>query len=84
MGRFTATHTDGVANGDGLKLNISESDNSQDLLAKEVAKHFRVQPEKAKKIIREVTKVVANWRHEANAFGIPQKEQNRMASAFRN
>lgn len=73
-----------VANGNGLKLNISESDNSQDLsLAQEVAKYFRVTPNNAIKIIQEIVKVVKNWHKEANALGIPKKEQDRMANAFR-
>ena len=39
-----------VSIGDGLKLNISESDNSQDLsLALEVAEYFRLKPAQAKK-----------------------------------
>jgi len=73
-----------VANGNGLKLNISESDNAQDLsLAKEVAEYFRVQPGKANRIIREVTKTVKTWREEANSLGISATEQKRMARAFR-
>src|SRR5437016_329403 len=46
-----------VATSDGLKLNISESDNSQDLeLAKDVAVYFRINQKKASKIIEEVRK----------------------------
>ena len=67
-----------------MKLNISESDNSQDLkLAKEVAEYFRVNPDRADKIIQEVVKVVKDWRKEASNFGISIREQNRMTSAFR-
>ncbi|MFI5343746.1 MAG: type II toxin-antitoxin system HipA family toxin [Chlamydiales bacterium] len=73
-----------VAAGNGLKLNISESDNSQDLdLAKEVAPYFRIQPEKASKIIQEVTYAVKGWRNGATSLGISAKEQDRMARAFR-
>lgn len=73
-----------VASGDGLKLNISETDNSQDLeLTKKVAEHFRVKPDKADKIIREIVKVVKGWRDEANYFHIADREQDRMAQAFR-
>jgi serine/threonine-protein kinase HipA len=73
-----------VSRGDGLKLNISETDNSQDLtLAKEVAKYFRVKPDRANEIIKEVTKVVKRWHKEANFLGIPSSEQDKMASAFR-
>lgn len=73
-----------VANGNGLKLNISENDNSQDLsLAKEVAEYFRIKPAKANKIIEEVLAVVKDWRKEASALGISLKEQAHMSGAFR-
>jgi serine/threonine-protein kinase HipA len=73
-----------VASGNGLKLNISGSDNSQDLsLAKEVAQYFRVKPDKATKIVSEVCKIVKGWRKEATSLGISVKEQDRMARAFR-
>jgi serine/threonine-protein kinase HipA len=73
-----------VANGDGLKLNISESDNSQDLLlAKEVAQYFRIKPDKANQIIHEVVKVVTDWRKEASSLGISIREQDHMEGAFR-
>jgi serine/threonine-protein kinase HipA len=73
-----------VASGDGLKLNISENDNSQDLmLAKEVASYFRLKPAKADEIIAEVVKAVQNWRKEAGSLGISMREQNHMEEAFR-
>lgn len=73
-----------VASGDGLKLNISESDNSQNLLlAKEIAEYFRVKSERADKIIHEIVNAVKDWRKEASAFGISTREQERMARAFR-
>jgi serine/threonine-protein kinase HipA len=73
-----------VANGDGLKLNISEFDNSQDLsLAKEVAQYFRIKPDKADQIIQEVVKAVTDWRKEASSLGISIREQNHMENAFR-
>lgn len=72
------------AEGDGLKLNISETDNSQDLkLAEEVAGYFRVKPDHAKKIIKEVILAVRHWREEASLLGISKKEQDRMSEAFR-
>lgn len=47
--------------GDGLKLNISEDDNSQTLdLALEVAPHFRLSQDKAKKLTKEICKQVKN------------------------
>jgi serine/threonine-protein kinase HipA len=73
-----------VASGHGLKLNISESDNSQDLdLALEVAEYFRITPIDAAKIIRDTIEVVKDWRKEAAAFKISITEQDRMARAFR-
>lgn len=73
-----------VANGNGLKLNISELDNSQDLeLALEVAPYFRIKPQIAQDIIKRVVHVVSGWRSTAVAFGISNKEQDRMSRAFR-
>lgn len=73
-----------VASGNGLKLNISESDNSQDLtLAMEVAKNFYIKPSKAIEIVNEVVRVVKGWRKEAKNLGISIKEQDQMERAFR-
>ncbi len=70
--------------GDGLKLNISESDNSQDIaLAKEVAEYFRIDSDRASKIIQEIFKVIKNWRVVASALGLSPKEQHQMRNAFR-
>ncbi len=72
-----------VASGNGLKLNISETDNSQSLtLAKEVAEFFRIKPNQADKIIQEITTAVKYWRKEANNLHIPVREQNNMERAF--
>lgn len=73
-----------VPSGEGLKLNISETDNSQDLdLAKEVAVHFRIKPKQADQIIQEVVKAVNHWQKEATALKISSREQDRMSRAFR-
>ena len=73
-----------VAHGDGLTLNISETDNAQDLeLVLDVAKHFRVKAARAKEIVGEVETAVEQWRAEAKRAGILRAEQDRMASAFR-
>lgn len=73
-----------VADGDGLTLNISETDNSQNLdLAREVAEFFRIKPTKADKIINDVIKAVASWRQQAKLLGISSREQDLMANAFR-
>ena len=73
-----------VAAGDGLKLNVSEHDNAQDLdLAREVAPYFRVPALRAGEIISEVVSAVRGWREAATSLGIPASEQTRMARAFR-
>lgn len=73
-----------VATGDGLKLNISESDNSQDLeLAREVATYFRIDSDRANEIIAEVISATQHWQDEARALKISQSEQEKMARAFR-
>src|SRR5690606_24601363 len=69
---------------DGLKLNISESDNTQALeLTREVADYFRVNQARANVIIDEVTHATRKWRKEASLIGITSREQERMARAFR-
>lgn len=68
----------------GLKLNISESDNSLDLsLANEVAPYFHIKPDKAAKIIQEIVSTVAEWRTAAKTFHLSNSEQEKMSSAFR-
>ncbi len=70
--------------GAGLALNISDSDNAQDLgLVTEVAEHFRVKAARAKAIIAEVRAAVATWPAEAKRAKLPRTEQERMAPAFR-
>ena len=73
-----------VAHGDGLTLNVSETDNAQDLaLVLDVAQHFRVKSAAAKTIIGDVRKAARGWRTEAKKAGIARAEQDRMANAFR-
>ena len=73
-----------VATADGLKLNISETDNAQSLeLAGEVALYFRVKPGRAAKIIEEVAIQVKGWRKVAKSLRISAGEADRMARAFR-
>jgi serine/threonine-protein kinase HipA len=70
--------------GAGLVLNISETDNAQDLeLVRDVANSFRVKPRRAAEIIDDVRDVVVTWRAEARKARIPRDEQERMAPAFR-
>lgn len=73
-----------VATGDGLHLNISETDNAQDLeLVREVAPYFRVKPPRAQEIIDAVKTAVRGWRAEAAEADISRTEQDEMADAFR-
>lgn len=71
--------------GEGLVLNISETDNSQDLdLVRDVAQHFRITTKKrADAILREVKTAVSGWRAAATAAKIPRAEHDQMATAFR-
>lgn len=69
---------------DGLKLNITEHDNALDLeLAREVAPFFRLRRAQADEIIDACRGVVSQWRVIAKGLGLPPREQERMAPAFR-
>jgi serine/threonine-protein kinase HipA len=73
-----------VANAHGLKLNISQTDNAIDLdLARAVAPYFRVSVRDADAIIGNCLRVVRQWRKIAAHLGLPTREQNAMAAAFR-
>lgn len=70
--------------GTGLKLNISETDNAQDIgLALSVASVFRVKQKRAQAIVAEVTEAVSQWRAAATRRGLPRAAQDRMHRAFR-
>ena len=70
--------------GNGLNLNISDTDNSQSLdLAREVAEFFRLDQSEADEIIDQVRDAVSRWRSEATGVGIPRGEQQMMEPAFR-
>jgi len=72
-----------VADGDGLRLNVSEADNAQDLsLAHSVAHWFRVKPRRAGAIVAEVVGAVRGWRDVAQQYAIERSEQDAMARAF--
>ncbi len=67
----------------GLTLNISETDNAQDLeLVRQVAGHFRIKPKRAGAILGEVTAAARTWRTAARAAGLSRAELDRMAPAF--
>lgn len=72
-----------VETGTGLKLNISEDDNSLDIgLAMEVHEFFRLNRETANGIILQVKSAVHNWRKLAARYGISRTEQEIKAAAF--
>jgi serine/threonine-protein kinase HipA len=73
-----------VETGGGLKLNISENDNSLSLeLALDVATYFRLSHKKATEIIDKVQKAVQPWRAIATRYNISRGEQALKANAFR-
>ncbi len=68
----------------GLKLNISENDNSLDFdLALEVASYFRINKVDAENEINNIKKIVSNWRNIASKLGISRIEQESKSDAFR-
>lgn len=70
--------------GDGLKLNISEAENAQDLdLVREVAPYFRLKAERARAVMAEVVGVVGEWRRLAAGLGLSKEEIEDVAPAFR-
>jgi len=70
--------------GEGLKLNISESDNAQELeLVLAVAPFYRVKAARAARIRDEVVDVVKSWSEVAEAHGLPATSRDRMRRAFR-
>lgn len=68
----------------GLKLNVSEVDNAQDLeLALSVAAFLRVSKSLAGEIVGRCRVVVKQWPKIAGKLQIRPREQERMAAAFR-
>ena len=73
-----------VAESQGLKLNVSESDNALDLdLARSVAAYFRVSKKLADETIEHSQAVVRQWPRIADSLHVRPREQERMAPAFR-
>jgi serine/threonine-protein kinase HipA len=69
---------------DGLKLNISETDNTQSIeLVKSVAPYFRLSKKRSGDIVNEMVGLLKQWRREATRLGISASEQEKMVSAFR-
>ena len=70
--------------GAGLQLNISETDNAQDLdLVLSVASVFRVTGTRARQIVADITGTAKQWRSVATSHGLSRSAQDRMRSAFR-
>ncbi len=73
-----------VATGNGLSLNISRDDNSQNLeLVKSVAPVFRIDGKQAEKIIDEVIGTVRSWPDLAKQLRLSAREISFMKNAFR-
>lgn len=73
-----------VETGTGLKLNISDDDNSLDLdLVLEVSEYFRLSKDRANEIIDEVLEAVKNWKIIATKYRISRSEQELKALAFK-
>lgn len=69
--------------GTGLTLNITETDNALDPeLAMDVAPYFRINKERAHKIVVEVQREVTKWKALAKTLKIPPQEQDQMKRAF--
>jgi serine/threonine-protein kinase HipA len=69
--------------GVGLKLNISEYDNSLNMnLAREVAPLFRLSDDEASYIIEGIENAVSQWKTIASKYNISRDEQYRMSNAF--
>ncbi|ELR72363.1 HIPA protein [Fulvivirga imtechensis AK7] len=72
-----------IETGLGLRLNISEDENTLDIgLAMEVLPFFRLTLKKANQIIKEVKTSVQNWREIAGKYSISKVEQEIKSRAF--
>ena len=70
--------------GYGLKLNISETDNSLDFdLALSITPYLGIKKDKAVAIVEQIKSVVAGWRKVASRHGISNSEQDLVENAFR-
>ena len=79
-----AFDTNPTADAHGLSLNITEADNALDLeLPLAVAPYFRMDAKTANEIIARGKATVRQWRKIAVRLGIPDRELERMAPAFR-
>lgn len=73
-----------VESGTGLKLNISDEDNSLNLdVALGVSEFFRLSDERATAIIEEVKVAVRSWKRVATKYGISRVDQELKSLAFK-
>lgn len=69
---------------DGLALNIDADDNSLNFeLVKSVGEYFRLREKEMDEIIKQVLTSLSDWRKIAAKIGIPKKECELMAKAFK-
>ncbi len=69
--------------GTGLHLNITETSNHLDIsLALQVAKYFKLKPNAANSILKEMTHTISTWKTIAKQTGIPSGEIEIMKKAF--
>lgn len=69
--------------GSGLHLNINETSNDLDIaVAMEAARYFKLKPETANKIIKEMQQSISKWRVLAKKTGISDEEIERVSAAF--
>ena len=69
--------------GTGLKLNISENDNSLSIdLVMSVAGYFKLDETKSKAILDEMQGMISIWNDVAKNIGISNEERRRMSVAF--
>ena len=72
-----------IETGTGLKLNITENENTLHLdLALEVCHYFRLTKNRGNEIINEVKAAVRRWRTVATNYGISKTEQELKSMAF--
>lgn len=70
--------------GMGLKLNISEDDNSLDFeLALSTAAYYGLNAKQSNEIVYQIKKAVCGWQQLAVKYGISRTEQEDIAPAFR-
>lgn len=74
-----------VETGHGLKLNISETDNSLDLsLALSVCKNFSLNTTEAQQLAEQIERVTIRWENVAKRYNISSQDRELKSRAFKN